>query len=294
MKRRVMQSLAAAVMLSAAVWAQAAITCRISQPSPGFSAAYVPSATGFNITQTSFTVSCQRGAAGDGTTVNYSVAADNGLNPTGQNNRAAFGANLIRYDVYKDSACSSQWRGGASAFTGLSMTLGAVGVATSVQTAYWGCVVALQAGLPTGTYTDTVTMTLSAAGTTIVGAPFTFPVSIFTPSVCTIPLGSAPGNVVFAYTAFGSAQTASTTFGTNCTNLLPYTMALDATSGVVSGLNYTLAIRNSTDTANVSGSTGTGFLQNYIIKGTMPAGQAGTCTSGSCPGSDPRTLTITY
>src|SRR6185369_13591073 len=128
MKLRLMQALAVAALLFTALAVQAAITCRISQPSPGFSSAYVPGTPGVNITQSSFTVSCQRGAATDGTTVNYSVAADNGLNPTGQNNRAAFGANFVRYDVFKDSACGTQWRAGGNAFTGLSMTLGAVGV----------------------------------------------------------------------------------------------------------------------------------------------------------------------
>ena len=286
MKLKLIQVLAATALLFAATWAQAAITCSIAQPSPGFSSAYVPSNPGTNITQTSFTVTCTRGAAGDATTVNYSVAVNNGLHFSGGSNNAAFGANLIKYDTYRDSVCSLRWKGGGNAFTGLSMTLGAVGVATSVPTAYWGCIPAGQLGLPAGTYTDTVTMTLTAAGTTIMGAPFTFPVSIFTPSVCNIT--SAPGDIVFAYTAFQAAPaTASTTFGATCTNLLPYTMALDATSGVVTGLQYLLAL-------SATSSTGTGLQQNYSINGTMPAGQAGTCAAASCPGSQPHTLTITY
>lgn len=291
MKLKSIQGLAATVLLSAATWAQAAITCSIAQPSPGFSSAYVPGNPGTNITQSSFTVTCTRGLATDGTTVNYLVAADNGLFAGGGSNRAAMGTNRINYDLYRDSGCGATWAGGGNRITGTLSGL-LVGIPQSATPAYWGCIPAGQLGLPTGTYTDTVTMTLTAAGTTIVGAPFTFPVSIFTPSVCNIT--SAPGNVVFTYTAFGGAQTASTTFGATCTNLLPYTMALDATSGVVSGLNYSLAIRNFADTADVTGSTGNGFAQNYRIKGTMPAGQAGTCTSGSCVGSVPHTLTITY
>ena len=108
-------------------------------------------------------------------------------------------------------------------------------------------------------------------------------------------MSTTPGPVAFTYTAFqGSAAPGSTTFGTTCTNSLPYTMALDATSGVVSGLNYSLVLRDFADTVNVTGGNGTGLAQTYRIKGTMPAGQAGTCTSGACAGSDPRTLTITY
>lgn len=285
MKLKSIQVLAATALLFAATWAQAAITCSIDQPSPGFSSAYVPSNPGTNITQTSFTVTCTRGLVTDATTVNYSIATNNGLNPGGGSNNAAFGGNLIKYDTYRDSGCSLRWKGGGNVFT-LSMTLGAVGVPTSVQTTYWGCIPAGQTGLPAGTYTDTVTMTLTAAGTTIVGAPFTFPVSIFTPSVCTIT--SAPGNIVFAYTAFQAAPaTANTTFGATCTNLLPYTMALNATSGVVSGLQYLLAL-------SAASSTGTGFQQTHSINGTMPASQAGTCATGSCSATNIHTLTITY
>ncbi len=289
MKLKSMQALAATALLFAANWAQAAgastISCGIAQPSPGFSSAYVPANPGINITQTSFTVTCQRNSAGDPTTVNYSVDGGNGLNPTGQQNRAAFGANRILYDLYKDGGCATDWRGGGGAFTGLSMALGAVGVPTSVQTTYWGCIPAGQLGLPAGTYTDTVIMTLASPGNNIVGAPFTFAVSIFTPSVCNIT--SAPGNIVFAYTAFGGAQAVSTTFGATCTSLLPYTMALDATSGVVSGLQYLLAL-------SAASSTGSGFEQTHSINGTMPAGQAGTCATGSCSATNIHTLTITY
>ena len=293
MKLKSIQVLAATALLFAATWAQAAITCSIAQPSPGFSSAYVPGNPGINITQTSFTVTCTRGLVTDATNVNYSVATNNGLTPGGGSNNAAFGGNLIKYDTYRDSGCSLRWKAGGNVFT-LSMTLGAVGMPTSVETTYWGCIPAGQLGLPAGTYTDTVTMTLTAAGTTIVGAPFTFPVSIFTPSVCTIT--TAPGNIVFAYTAFQAAlATANITFGATCTNLLPYTMALDATSGVVSGLNYSLAI----NTVNSGGSSprasiGTGAAQPFFINANMAAGQAGTCATGTCSATNTHTLTITY
>jgi hypothetical protein len=34
--------------------------------------------------------------------------------------------------------------------------------------------------------------------------------------------------------------------------------------------------------------------QTFSINGSIAAGQAGTCATGSCSGSDTRTLTITY
>jgi spore coat protein U-like protein len=111
------------------------------------------------------------------------------------------------------------------------------------------------------------------------------PVSISTPAQCN--LSTAPGDVVFDYTGFGAAANASTSFGVTCSTYLPYTMALDATSGTLLGLSYTVAL-------SASSSTGTGAEQTFTISGNIPAGQSGTCGSGSCTASQARTLTITY
>jgi hypothetical protein len=64
-------------------------------------------------------------------------------------------------------------------------------------------------------------------------------------------------------------------------------MALDATSGTILGVNYTLAL-------SAASGTGTGLAQAYSINGNVAAGQAGTCATGSCTASQARTLTITY
>ena len=105
---RTVRSLAAAVLLLAGMAAHAAITCSVS--SGGFAAAYDPASPATNVTQTSFTVSCTRGLAGDPSSVGYSVTIDNGLSPQGQNNRASYLANRIRYDTYKDGACVTKWK----------------------------------------------------------------------------------------------------------------------------------------------------------------------------------------
>ena len=103
-----------------------------------------------------------------------------------------------------------------------------------------------------------------------------------------VQIALPPGTVAFSYTAFAAvAATASTSFSARCSTSTPYTMALDANVGVVSGLNYSLAL------SALSGS-GNGALQSYTVNGSMAAGQAGTCASSSCTASDPRTLTITY
>ena len=117
--------------------------------------------------------------------------------------------------------------------------------------------------------------------------------NISTPSVCAIT--TAPGTLTFTYTAFGAAQTASTSFQPTCTIYLAYSMALSATSDVVSGLNYSLALNTiNSGGSNPLASTGTGAAQTFYINGNMAAGQAGTCATGICSATNTHTLTITY
>ena len=70
-------------------------------------------------------------------------------------------------------------------------------------------------------------------------------------------------------------------------------MSLNANSGVVSGLNYTLQINGQTPPVN-NRNPGPGLAQTHTINGSMPAGQAGTCSTGTCTGTQAHTLTITY
>ncbi|MFZ3322101.1 MAG: spore coat protein U domain-containing protein [Usitatibacter sp.] len=283
MTRMTLRTLLAMLLAAASIAAQGAITCTFS--STGWSTAYVPSTAATNITQASITVTCQRNVAADGTTVNFTIASNNGLQATGQQNRAQLNAaNRINYDDYQDGACGTAWgTGGAQRITG-SIT-GLVGFTPKATTvSFWGCVPGSQTGLAAGTYTDTVTMTLRYGGASNPTA--TFPVTIVQPASCTI--STAPGTVAFTYSAFQAAvSNASTTFGVTCTNLLPYTMALDATTAVISGLQYTLGLSS-------AGATGTGVAQPYTINGTMPANQAGTCGTSSCAATQPRTITISY
>ena len=68
-------------------------------------------------------------------------------------------------------------------------------------------------------------------------------------------------------------------------------------AGVVAGLNYTLlATRALTaaGTAAAANTIGTAATWTYTISGSMPAEQAGTCTTGNCAGTQTRTLTVTY
>lgn len=268
--------LATLALLLASAAAQGAITCSIS--SGGFAVAYDPGAAGNTVTQSFFTVTCTKGAVGDPASVNFSVTVNNGLYPTGVNNRAAFGANRLRYDVFTTAGCATKWKG-ATAITG---TVATPSVGTFTQTRpYFGCIGAGIAA-PAGTYLDTVTMTMTYGASTATAG---FGVSISTPATCAI--SSPPGNVVFNYTSFGPAINPSTTFGVTCTLSLPYTMALDATAGTIVGLNYTLAL-------STPNSTGTGAVQTHSINGNMAAGQSGVCAVGPCSGIQARSITITY
>ena len=266
--------------LAASAGAHAAISCTLS--SGGFAAAYDPASGVNNVTQTFFTVTCTRGLASDPASVNYSVLVDNGMYATGVNNRAAYLANRIRYDVYRDAGCSSKWKGG----TAVTGTINFAGTGTVTQQGnYWGCILPGQTGLAAGTYTDQMTMTMSYGPAPALVSVATAGVAIGTPATCSI--SAAPGNITFNYVALGPAVTPSTTYGVTCTYALAYSMALDATSATLVGLNYTLALSNAT-------SVGTGSQQTFSINGAMAAGQPGTCAAAGCSGSRVHAITITY
>jgi spore coat protein U-like protein len=282
MNRRVVQTILVMLAAWTSVAAHAAISCTIS--SPGWATAYVPSTAATNITQSSITVTCQRNIAADVTNVNISLVPNNGLHATGQQNRVQLNAaNRINYENYTNSSCGTLWSAVntiASSITGLA---GFTPKSTTLS--FWGCVAGSQTGLAAGTYTDTVTMTLTY-GPTNTTTTATFPVTLVSPASCTVT--TAPGTIAFTYTAFrATAAAGTTTFRVTCTNLLPYTMALDATTAVIAGLQYSLALSSTS-------ATGTGAAQLYTITGTMPADQAGTCTTASCGATQARTLTISY
>jgi len=277
MTRTLLHWLACAFVAIASQAAGAAITCNIS--SPGVALAY-PANSAPVMTQTNFTVTCARNLAGDPTSISYSLAVNNGLNPNGINNRAFSGTNALRYDVYKDATCATTWKGSQTINDTIPTLSGFTPV--SKTTTYWGCVTTAQSPAA-GTYTDTVTMTLAYGTSTAVN---TFPVSIATPATCNVT--TPPGNIAFGtYVAMGAAVNASTTVAVTCTSYLPYTLSLDAGSGVIAGLQYNLAL-------STTSASGNGAAQAHTISGTIPAGQAGTCAGATCGASQTRTLMITY
>ena len=277
MKRLLRSCIAAAAFLAPAL-ASAAYNCSIS--SGGVGVAYSPSAPSTTIVQSSFTITCTR-ALSDASTMSWSVSADNGTHAQGTHNRAGFGSSLLAYDLFKDSACASQWRGPQT--IGGSLAFGG-GTSASTTVNFWACITSGQ-NVAAGTYTDSVNMSLTYGSSPQSSAGGRISVAISTPASCS--LSTPPGSVVFNYVGFGAAANASTTYGVTCSNYLPYTMALDATSGTILGLNYTLSM-------SAASATGSGAQQSFTISGNIAAGQAGTCASGSCSASQGRVLTVTY
>jgi spore coat protein U-like protein len=274
--------LAAATLALASGAAEAAISCTAS--SPGFATAYVPSNPGNNVTPGSVTVTCQRNNAGDATNMTYDVAVNQGDNAAGQQNRARIGAtaNRINYDNWRDASCTMPWSNTVPNRIAGAMVLSGF-TPSAVVHPWWGCVPPGQI-VAAGVYTDNVTMTVRWAPGA--GAPtFDFPVTITNPATCSV--STSPGTVTINYVALGPIVNVSKNFGVTCTNLLPYTMSLDANAGVIVGVQYTLGL-------SAPGGTGSGVEQVYQVNASAAAGQAGTCVAGACSGSQGRTLTVTY
>jgi spore coat protein U-like protein len=275
MKPRSIQLVLIMVFMLVAAGAQAG-PCSINSFSPGFAATYV-SASPTNMSSTTLDVSCTKTG---GNTANPTVAADGGNAPSNGLNQAFFAGNPISYFVSTVSNCSNTWNA-ANPITFSFTTSG------TAQKTFYGCIPTGQNLVPAGTYLDTVNMTVDGVSTA------SFTVSIKVEPLCAI--SSAPGTIAFTYTAFGAAQLAYTSFNTTCTRLHSYTMALDSGSGVAGGLNYSLRLnttQNSGGTISLN-PTGIGGAQTFYINGNMAAGQAG-CASGTCSGTNPHKLTITY
>ncbi len=284
--RKLRQTVTFALALTACVAAfkaSAAITCNVAVTS--ISTVYDPTVATENLTTGNYTVSCTR-LGTDPNTLNYTLGANDGLQPTGITNRVQLGANRYSYEIYRLSPYNvfNSWED-FLAFLRFAGTVNfGASLAASHSAPFTLRVAGSQPVVPAGTYTDIVTATLRS-GAVILNTT-TFGVSVITTNSCQISV--PPGNVSFAYTSFQlAAAAASTSFGARCTSALPYTMALDATSGTLLGLNYTLAL-------SAAGGTGTGITQTYSVNGSIAGGQAGTCAVASCVGSQTRTLTVSW
>jgi spore coat protein U-like protein len=199
------------------------------------------------------------------------------------------GNQYYNYGLHRNTGCNDPWgSGGGNDFDQNYQSIGPLnfGASLTASRTLPFCLRIPVDGSPSaaGTYTDMVTISLNpqGPGNTVTAA---LNVSAITTNSCQVTV--SPGNVDFSYTSFqGAASNASATYGVRCTFNFPYNMSLDATSGTLLGLNYTLAVP--------AGSTGTGLTQTHTINGSIAAGQAGTCATGVCNGTQTRTLTISW
>lgn len=285
--RRLSAAVAACVLGAlCALEATAAITCSVSVTS--VNVVYDPASPVQNVTTGSYTVTCNR-LASDPNTLAWRLAVNNGLQPGGGFNRvrrvAGPATDRYNYETYRSPG--NVWGNtNTTRFTGTLVFGGAL--TASVSGAFDIVMPGSQPVDPAGTYTDTLTVELRRnTGFPLVLDTATFGVTVITTNSCQISV--PPGNVSFTYTSFqAAAAAASTSYGVRCTTALPYTMALDAASGTLLGLTYTLSL------APASSGTGTGATQTYNINGSIAGGQAGTCATAMCTGSQTRMLTLTW
>ena len=109
----------------------------------------------------------------------------------------------------------------------------------------------------------------------------------------TAPGAVSPSTIQLNYTSFSeTAQTASMDFTVDCTLNTDYTLSITPATGTLLGLNYSLVLNNGA--ASWSGLAGTGFAQPYSVTATIPAGQSGTCATGTCTATRATTILITY
>lgn len=265
---------------------------------------YSPSAPD-NISTGSYNVTCTRLAA-DPATLDFSLAANSGAQPSGAQNRVAVVLNTapyITYELYRSASISNGNRWQLSGTSGLylrfngTLSFGAVGsVASSGSLPFTLLVGTGQTGRPSGIYTDTVSVflrdrLLPISTMTYLANP-SFGVTVITQPSCQI--STPPGTVNFSYTSFQvTASTATTNFDANCTSALPYVVTVSAPTGPLLGLAYTLSVSSSSvlQTKSVMGS---GSPQNHIIYGSIPANQSGTCATATCTDTAPQTITISY
>lgn len=219
------------------------------------------------------------------------LAVENGLYYTGGTRRAKYGNGYLDYGLWQDSGASVAWD--ATSMIEVPLTWNNLN-GTGSATFYFKLPAGQNQGVGTP-YTDSAAVTLYHSDRHDDKRDKVLTVSnaaIVAPSITIAPgcrLSSTPGDLTFSYTSFQVAPAqASTSFAAKCVKDTSYTMALDATSGTLLGLNYSLAI------SPTGQRTGSGVDQSVTISGTIAADQSGTCATSSCTARQSRTFTITY
>lgn len=293
--RRLVYTSTSLMSLFSAHQAMATYSCNVSLDGTG---ALYSTSSNVDTTDT-LTLNCSR-ASGDSNSLTYRIKANTGINPSGNQRRVRLGSsgsNYINYRLTRGAsvggsatcASSTNWlapsTGTSNVITG-TLSFGSNLTASAV----WGYCIRLPSGSsPTaGQYVDTVQVFAqypnSDAGTLTASVPLTFTAGVGNQCV----FRSFPATVNFAYTSFSPTDQVSTqTFDVRCSNSLAWTMTVSPASSTLLGLNYNFGV-------SPSSGTGTGLNQTITLTGTVPAGQAGTCSNAVCTATQTHSIIISY
>lgn len=244
------------------------------------------------------TLTCSR--AGDETVpLDYSILAAYSPNALNKQRRAQLVGNpdYLNYELKKGTegggascATGTDWQDSAKGASGkvIEGRLNFVGGALTASTTWGYCIhlPAVKTMPPAGVYTDTANVSAEFPGGSTSEAVLNYTVWVGDRCV----FGTYPGTMTFNYTSFSpSPVTATQAFVLRCSQGTPWTVSVSPPAVPRPlGLDYSIAASPASGTG--LGSTG----QTITLTGTMPAGQAGTCATGTCTATQTHTVTITY
>lgn len=306
-------------LLIASPVAYPAYSCFITQ-ADSLGAVYPSTNTSVDTTG-NVTLTCSRDPATDSSTLAYTINIDSGQNYSASYRQAKEQTSntFLKYTLRKSTSAGTSATCGItdswSSTAPISGTLSFTGAAASVT---WGyCLRTRRCGNatgncnkrlpPAGLYTDLSLVSATYASTTTHAAPINYSVGVTT--YCEITNFNSV--LSFNYTAFSpTAVVATNSFSLTCNPGTSVTLSLmDASTAnipaatptrptataVLQGLQYTLGLGpNKTPSYAVTTTTNTAL--SIDLTGTMPAGQAGTCSSptGVCTSSQQHLLSVTY
>lgn len=270
--------------------ARAALSCTIMAAPPTIAGAYDPA--GHLDLQGSFTINCTRAKQDK----NWTVWV--GLNQTTAQAlaKAPPYADTLAYGIYTDAARSIRWMDGVSGGSTAVLPFSGSVTAASVSVPFYMRAPAGQQDKAAGTYQDTLTATLRL--TDSVGQQLgTTTVTTEAEVAKNCSVGAAPIAYSVSYQAFRSTALvdSSQSVSVTCSKGTQVSLSLDQTTGVISPIGLTYALTFPGWSPSTTGTSSTGTLpQSFGLVLTLPAGQAGTCASGTCNGTATRQITITY
>lgn len=301
--------------------AHASIICSIGSSGLAADGIYLGSA--ITVVRT-LTVTCTRSANDTSTSTAVEIVAGPGTNYSGSGSTRRVEDNsattaYLTYDLSSTSVPGGNPRWGTNAPGGLptsskavSLTINFGATSTSPTTIsgnvqYTVSLAASQVYTASRTYVDSVPLTLTCTNTCTGDATRAIAVTINTSQTCSL---TTPTDMALVYTSFQTvSSTAVSNFGVNCTaSGTAYWISLNSPAASAAVADTLLTVNDSmldlnhsltllkfdlTTFSNV-GLQSTSAQQNYVVRGTIPANQTGTCVNASCTSSKQHTVYVNY